>query len=503
MQPGMSSEDLRAILSRYESWAAKQPGDGNGNGNGHKNGKRAEEAREIPYEEAIRQYRTRRARGTPKATPMSGAGGDADVVPVNLRSIVEANVRVETEPEAIQDTPAAKAAASAETANAGSTEIPCKGVAVPGGQPASFAGAVSVKIAKAKPRKFGRVALATSQGTEKLALVPASSQEEQAEGEVRPIANSQLAADAPKSETRTQKQPTKKAKPGPGVSTVSTEETAPRAVTDSRELTDVLAVAAPQLTETVKLGPPACASKAAVGVAAKKTAVEAANAAGVATKTAGAAVKGRAAKRQEFRQMLAKNVQQGKRSVVLKAVALENRAVVPVAIKKTATNVKSVAAMTKKAAAAANKKTAFSPNRKFAAVLTNKAAMGQKKQTAVRSIKAATAVNKHVEPDRDRRITTRFSATEQRRIEKHAAARGLTVSAYLRQCALSGGTMQTAAARAGQEPKARSGKRNQGARQGSSQPTLFAQPAQSGLGGWLTLLRRRFLSSPMRFSEQA
>src|ERR1700679_738804 len=150
MQPGMSSDDLRAILSRYESWAAKQPGDGNGNGNGHKNSNRAEEVREIPYEEAIRQYRTRRVRGTSRAT-MSGTGADADVVPVNLRSIAEANAIAETNSEVIHEKPAAKAAASVETTKADSGEMLCEGVPIPRGQPAmGFAAGTAAKPGKAK-----------------------------------------------------------------------------------------------------------------------------------------------------------------------------------------------------------------------------------------------------------------------------------------------------------------------------------------------------------------
>lgn len=500
MQPGMSTDDLRAILGRYESWAAKQPGDGNGNGNGHKGGARAEEVREIPYEEAIRQYRTRRARGTPKATTMSGA--DPDVMPLKLRSIPAVNATGETSSEVIQEKPAAEVAASADTTKVGSTEMPCEGAPTSTDQPAGFASAVSVKAEKAKPPRVSRVARATS--AEEAAVGPAVQQKEQA-GEAQPVGKTQLSMAASKVQTRVQREPAKKVKPEPGVPTVPMEEMAPKAATDSRELTGVFEAVEPEPTETVKLEPPVCAPQVAAAVAAKTTAGVAANTVGLATKAAGAAVKGRAAKRQEFRQMLAKNVQQSKRSVALKAVALDNRAVVPVAIKKTAavTNVKPIAATTRKAAAAANQKAVLSSNRKAAAVPIKKAAVGQKKKTTVCSIKAATAINKQVELDRDRRITTRFSAAEERRIEKHAASRGLTVSAYLRQCALSGGTKPTTAPKAIQEHKARSRKQSEGARHVSSQPTLFAQPAQSGLGGWLTLLRRRFLSSPLRFSEQA
>jgi hypothetical protein len=61
MQPGPNPEDINTILSRFQSWAEKHPSEGNGNGNGHKNGagSDSDEIREIPYEEAIRQYRSR------------------------------------------------------------------------------------------------------------------------------------------------------------------------------------------------------------------------------------------------------------------------------------------------------------------------------------------------------------------------------------------------------------------------------------------------------------
>jgi hypothetical protein len=45
-------------------------------------------------------------------------------------------------------------------------------------------------------------------------------------------------------------------------------------------------------------------------------------------------------------------------------------------------------------------------------------------------------------PDRTRRITTRFSLAEERRIGKCAAELGITVSSYLRQCALSSVTQK-------------------------------------------------------------
>ncbi|HVT98779.1 MAG TPA: hypothetical protein VHE33_14845, partial [Acidobacteriaceae bacterium] len=67
MQAGPPPEDLHAILSRFHTWAGKNPG----NGNGKTKGAAEEGIREIPYEEAMRLHREREvARGTRRtATP--------------------------------------------------------------------------------------------------------------------------------------------------------------------------------------------------------------------------------------------------------------------------------------------------------------------------------------------------------------------------------------------------------------------------------------------------
>jgi hypothetical protein len=113
------------------------------------------------------------------------------------------------------------------------------------------------------------------------------------------------------------------------------------------------------------------------------------------------------------------------------------------------------------------------------------------------------APKKETNPDRTQRITTRFSPAEQRRIEKQAAESGLTVSAWLRHCALSGGTTPVHPKKA-QAATAKSGsKQRRVAIANPAHVALFSQPTNSALGNWLTLLRQRFLSSPARFSEQA
>jgi hypothetical protein len=104
--------------------------------------------------------------------------------------------------------------------------------------------------------------------------------------------------------------------------------------------------------------------------------------------------------------------------------------------------------------------------------------------------------------DRNRRITTRFSAAEQRRLERAAAQAGLTVSAWVRQCALHAETASAPPpAKAAKSAPVRTAKAAVSSHPAGS--TLFSTPAPSGVGNWLTLLRQRFLSSPARFSERA
>ena len=120
---------------------------------------------------------------------------------------------------------------------------------------------------------------------------------------------------------------------------------------------------------------------------------------------------------------------------------------------------------------------------------------------AVRGAQSSTPAARKTAPpsDRDRRITTRFSAAEQRRLERAAAQSGLTVSAWLRHCALL--AERASAPLSAPAPIVQSARRALPAP--PSEPTMFSTPAPSGLGNWLTLLRQRFLSSPARFSERA
>lgn len=129
------------------------------------------------------------------------------------------------------------------------------------------------------------------------------------------------------------------------------------------------------------------------------------------------------------------------------------------------------------------------------------------RQVLAKSLSAATkrptsnqAAKKKAAPERTRRITTRFSSAEERRLEKAAGQAGMTVSAYLRKCALATEQARTIA----QAPPAAKRHVRAATARPAVETQLFAQPATTSLvGGWLTLLRQRFLSSPARFAERA
>jgi hypothetical protein len=119
--------------------------------------------------------------------------------------------------------------------------------------------------------------------------------------------------------------------------------------------------------------------------------------------------------------------------------------------------------------------------------------------STVQQPKASLAPSKAA-PDRTRRITTRFSPGEERRIAKCAAELGITVSAYLRRCALSAAA-QKAMPEAPAPPPA--GKMRKQPARATEHSMEYSTPAPSLFGGWLALLRNRFLGPPVRFSEDA
>lgn len=93
--------------------------------------------------------------------------------------------------------------------------------------------------------------------------------------------------------------------------------------------------------------------------------------------------------------------------------------------------------------------------------------------------------------ERQQRISIRLSQQEERRLQSSAAKAGLTLSEYLRRCAL------VEAASTPASPPVQSAKRQAA--------TLFdSVPAKTSvLGDWISLLRNRFLASPARIAERA
>lgn len=103
------------------------------------------------------------------------------------------------------------------------------------------------------------------------------------------------------------------------------------------------------------------------------------------------------------------------------------------------------------------------------------------------------------EPDRKQerrqRVSVRVSKAEERRLQQRARQAGLTVSDYLRRAALEA-ELSPSKAEHGQECASRL----------TAAAPMFAASAHhnnSLLGGWLGLLRNRFLASPTRFAERA
>lgn len=321
MQPGTNPDDIHDVLTRFNSWAGKQPG----NGNGHQNGNGADGVREIPYEEAIRQYRDRhRAQGKrPEAagTPPAMTQPPMEVpVPRKPSPVVEQ--KAET------GLPSEKAAEPASEAKTAATRGSRKAVAPRAAKVeaaiTSKAGSEVVPVAREKSTGVRKTAGARSpavKGEKATRRLTAAARE-------TPIA--QLARRKPV--RGAVEQPRRAVTLQHGRRAARVPEASRQATARKREGSET----APSVM-TVARKP---------AVTPKDTAV---------------VTKARASKQPEFREVLAKNV---------------------------------------------------------------------------RSAKRAAGVRK-VDPDRNLRITTRFSAQEQERIEEFAAREGLTVSAYLRERALS------------------------------------------------------------------
>jgi hypothetical protein len=405
MQPVANPEDIHAILSRFQTWAEKLPA--NGNGNGHKNGAGAlEGVREIPYEEAIRQHRSRRAaQGQRRTLPARSSAS-----PVSPR---KPDLQAEPEPVAEVPSPSAVDLAVAKIAEVAATNKlePALPLIDDAPQcPASVAIGVAVDpvASAAKPRtpRSKRISPAPLAETKNPAPIPAA-------------ATSGIIAD------------------------VLPEPLTP--------------LPRPILRNASRGRRPRPTTMAAAPIPAP-------------TVTTHAAVTARPPLKPAVRR-------KPKKATALKTAA---QSTVP-----------------RKSAAPLTAKPPIAGQPQFRQVLTKTVLQAE------RPTPPMSAPKKETNPDRTQRITTRFSPAEQRRIEKQAAESGLTVSAWLRHCALSGGTTPVHPKKA-QAATAKSGsKQRRVAIANPAHVALFSQPTNSALGNWLTLLRQRFLSSPARFSEQA
>jgi len=426
MQPGTNPDDLHAILSRFSTWAEKQPV--NSNGNHHKNGIGTEEVREIPYEEAIRQYRKRRPaqEGRRVQAPVAAAEAAKKVEPevkvaayppaaVPQESPVGASPLYASETKTIPATVTPPTAATALSQMSAVATIPSV-IAVAANPPLAAKDPVA-RIAKPKTVWQRKATDAAQESTSPEVTIRAS---QKAEDDATTVAAETSAASVVKTRPLTKKRHVSSSEKATAQATSKVKENAA-----SGQAKPGIQVR-PQVKKQPASGPAAHAIR--TGAQTKK---RTASVAAPARRAAPAASKLRGKKHPAFRRILANSIQ----------------------------------------------------------------------AQSVRTPKTRAPKKQAAAPDRNRRITTRFSTAEERRIEKQAADAGLTVSAWLRHCALAqpGTQIGSSGKRAAKAENERAS-----TKPSNYQPeTIFSQPTTSLLGNWLTLLRHRFLASPQRFAERA
>jgi hypothetical protein len=116
---------------------------------------------------------------------------------------------------------------------------------------------------------------------------------------------------------------------------------------------------------------------------------------------------------------------------------------------------------------------------------------------SLRSEKPAAIPGRARRSERSRRVSVRLSSDEESLLQQCAARAGVTVSEYLRMRALDG---QRVAAPE-QKPSILAPAEIPVARNAAA--VAPAPTAKSGFGEWISLLRNRFLASPVRFAERA
>ncbi len=455
MQSGPPPEDFQAILSRFHTWAEKHPA--NGNGNGHANPAPAEEIREIPYEEAMRQHRNRQAARTPRRT-----------APSKTRTAAASQAKPSAPPDPglpEEELPLWAATLPVVPDSQPVIELRAATTADPSPHPKNVEALLAAfsEVAPAPPRPAKpsptKKPVATSPKPEAPALTAAAP--------VLPQLAVRALVDPPPAPLASRHRPQRKsASPSPQPAIAAAVATPP-----ARKPMPAAAAAVPPQRPT-----PSVAKPAPAAAVAKPSATPAPR--GVKTSARQTPAVSAAQPKAKPAHVVARS------GIIVPPIAASARRTAPRPVMRRALP----AAPTK-----ARPRTPEHP--RFQQILAN----------TVQQPKAALAPNNKREPDRTRRITTRFSRAEERRVEKCAAALGITVSAYLRRCALSAVAQNPTQDSSGPDAplKTMPAKARNASRQSTAAPLTSYTPPPSLFGGWLSLLRNRFLGPPIRFSEDA
>jgi hypothetical protein len=445
MQPGPNPEDINIILSRFQSWAEKHPSEGNGNG--RKNSEGSEEIREIPYEEAIRQYRSRHGEQTPRraaaSKPRIRAGSFQKPATQTQKPLMMA------EPDAPEE----------EALPQWVSELPLIANSEPVIELRAAAAQTAAVVGSPVAQVRTQAAIDLEEATEVV----------------------QRAMDGARKKRNTTLGKTGAEQPKPA--SMAAKPETPARVSIERGTAATAAASAPVAKPERKAPQKSSqARSAAAGPPRGKLAPAASTPAIREATNSVAPVKA-------HEKMPRPNP---KSSIIKARIKTAVQAPAP-RIASTPAKPPTPRAAVRRSAATPHPRLRRAKHPAFHKVLAN---------TVHRAKITAVSKKKKPAPDRTRRITTRFSAAEQRRIEKLAADADLTVSAYLRECALAVVASQSPLVTlpAFGTPKIRKSK---AAPPVEYQQNAYSAPAPSLLGGWLSLLRNRFLGPPVRFSEQS
>ncbi len=420
MQPGPVPEDIDTILSRFHTWAEKQPapnGNGSAHGNGNLSDASSEEVREIPYEEAMRRHRSRRTAQTVSAKPT-----------------------------------VKKKAAPRQTSPAAPASSPPVAEAAP--------------IPEKKPPFVPSLELLAALRSAAAAPVP---REVAPQAQLQPI----LFREETEPEAEVTPEPTlplAKASASPSSPSVRPSPAVKRHVSSKTDL----AAAIRELVdrETARADAPT---------------------------TVGPNAKPKLKRPRPQKATLAAPSHGSMRAA--KAASAPRLPAPPAKVVQPMLRARPAIPGTGTAAARTPARGKAAPSQAARPRQPRHPAFHQVLTTTVQQPRIPNLPTRKGVPERTRRITTRFTAAEERRIEKQASLLGLTVSAYLRHCALATVTPAEAP-----PPSATLAPRSKAMRENTSGPwTPNPQAAQGSslIGGWLALLRNRFLGPPILFSEDA